>query len=98
MSHNRELLALLEQIRDAAAAAVKLVSAMPDANDNPLLAYRKANNLTQLELANVLGISRHLVSLIEIGERPITAERAIDFEKRIGISRAVLCPQIFRAA
>lgn len=65
---------------------------------NPLRKYREANGLTQQELADVLGCSRGLVSLIESGARAITPENADAWEPKIGIPRSKLCPIFRRAA
>lgn len=65
---------------------------------SPLLSYRQRNHLTQEELADILGVSRALISLIETGARPITPENARDWEPLLGMPRKQLCPEIFKAA
>lgn len=62
---------------------------------NPLKAYREEHGLSQQELADLLDVSRGLVSLIETGERPITPANAKDWEPKLGIPREKLCPEIF---
>ena len=63
---------------------------------NPLRAYREKNGLSQQELADLLGVSRGLVSLIETGDRPITPENAKEWESKISVPREKLCPDVFR--
>ena len=63
---------------------------------NPLRSYRDKHSLSQQELADLLGVSRGLVSLIETGERPITPENAKEWEPKLSIPREKLCPDIFR--
>lgn len=65
---------------------------------NPLRSYREKRGLSQQALAELLGVSRGLVSLIETGERQITPKNAKDWEPKLGISRAKLCPEVFSAA
>ena len=65
---------------------------------NPLIAYREAKKLTQQELADLLGVSRGLVSLIETEGRPITPENAVEWESILGIPREKLCPDVFKRA
>ncbi len=64
---------------------------------HPLKAYREQNALTQDALAEILGISRAMVTHIENGRRPVTPRKAIDWERQTGIPRTVLCPEIFGA-
>lgn len=54
---------------------------------NPLKAYREANNLSQQEVADKLGISRQMVGFLESGEREFTADMAVKLEKEFGIPR-----------
>lgn len=63
---------------------------------NPLLAYRKKRGLSQQQVADKLGISRQLVSMIECGERGFTADMALHIEHRLGIDRMVMRPDYFR--
>lgn len=63
---------------------------------NPLKSYREKHDLSQQELADLLGVSRGLVSLIETGERPITPENAKDWESKLDVPREKLCPDVFR--
>ena len=62
---------------------------------NPLRQYRQQHDLTQQQVADLLGVSRGLVSLIESGARPITPENAKEWESKLKIDRASLCPKIF---
>lgn len=62
---------------------------------NPLVEYREQHKLTQQELADKLGVSRGLVSLIEIGEREIQWAQAQKWEGILGISRERLAPHIY---
>ncbi len=63
--------------------------------DHPLKAYRIQHKLTQGQLALVLGVSDAMITHIENGRRPVTPKNAIEWESRIGLSRALLCPEIF---
>lgn len=63
---------------------------------NPLKQYRTLKGLTQQELADLLKVSRQLVSFIEAGAREITPENAVAWESTLGIPRETLCPEIFR--
>lgn len=62
---------------------------------HPLRAYRSDNNLTQGMLAEILGVSDATITHIENGRRRITPENAKDWEKKIPISKEILCPEIF---
>jgi transcriptional regulator with XRE-family HTH domain len=63
---------------------------------NPLLEYRTTYGYTQGQLADLLGCSRALLSMIEIGARPITPENADEWAPKMGVSRAKLCPLLGR--
>lgn len=63
---------------------------------NPLLAYRKKHGLSQQALADKLGISRQLVSMIECGDRSFTDEMSLHIEARLGIDRMITRPDLFR--
>lgn len=65
---------------------------------NPLRAYRKQHNLSRRDLAEKLDLTPGMVGHIENGIRGISAERAVDIERRIGIPRVLLRPDLFRAA
>lgn len=92
-----DLVSLLTTIRDAAAEALILLQAdAPDAH--PLVRIRHERGWTQADLALALNISRNLVSLIEIGQRRITAENARDWSEMLGIPKAQLRPDLFGEA
>jgi len=63
---------------------------------HPLRIYREKEGLSQEELAEKLGISRQMVGLIEAGERAVTPENALQWEKLIPLPKERLCPKIFR--
>lgn len=63
---------------------------------NPLRAYREKNALSQEALADLLGVSRQMVGMLEKGERNFTAEMAVKVEQRLGIDRVLVRPDIFR--
>jgi len=65
---------------------------------HPFRRYRNKQNLSQEQLAEKLGVSRQMVGLIEAGDRRVTAENAIEWERVTGIQRALLCPEIFGRA
>jgi transcriptional regulator with XRE-family HTH domain len=64
-------------------------------SDHPFKEYREKAGLSQEELAEKLGVSRQMVGLIETGTRPITAKKAVEWEKLIPVSRHLMCPEIF---
>ncbi len=51
-----------------------------------LVAYRRANNLTQKQLAELLNVSRSAISLYEIGEREPDAETLLKIADLLEIS------------
>jgi transcriptional regulator with XRE-family HTH domain len=63
---------------------------------NALLAYRKKKDLTQQEVADQLGVSRAMVAALESGVRNFTAEMAVNIERKLGIDRVLIRPDIFR--
>lgn len=63
--------------------------------EHPIRAYRKANDLTQGELGEILGVSDATITHIENGRRRITPENAKEWEKKIPLSKEILCPDIF---
>lgn len=63
---------------------------------NPLLAYRTKKALSQEAVAEMLGVSRQMVGMLEKGERNFTAEMAVKVEQRLGIDRVLVRPDIFR--
>lgn len=62
---------------------------------HPLRIYREKSALTQGELAAILGVCKATISHIENGRRVVIPKKAIEWETKIGISRADLCPEIF---
>jgi transcriptional regulator with XRE-family HTH domain len=63
---------------------------------NPLRAYRENRSLSQEVVAEMLGVSRQMVGMLEKGERNFTAEMAVKIEQRLGIDRVLVRPDIFR--
>jgi transcriptional regulator with XRE-family HTH domain len=64
-------------------------------SNHPLRQYREKRGLNQEELADLLGVSRQMVGLIESGARRVTPENAKAWAGITGISKAALCPEIF---
>jgi transcriptional regulator with XRE-family HTH domain len=64
---------------------------------SPIQEYREANELSQAELGELLGVHQSFIARIESGERPITAKKAIKWAPILNIDRAALCPEIFGA-
>jgi len=62
---------------------------------NPLKTYREGNALSQQQLGDTLGISRQMVGMLETGEREFTAEMCIVIEKKLGIPRESVRPDLF---
>jgi len=60
---------------------------------HPLTAYRLSEGISMSELARRLGVHRSAVLHWERGR--ISPQRAVDLERRIGIPREVLRPDIF---
>lgn len=61
----------------------------------PLDRYCELHRITQIELADRLGIPEPTTRSLVNGSRPITAKMAVKIETRIGIPRETLCPEIF---
>lgn len=59
---------------------------------NPFNSIRRKRRLSQQQLADLLGISRQLVGLIESGKRRITPDNANPWAPILGVSREYLCP------
>lgn len=57
---------------------------------HPLQAYREANELTQQQMADLLGCSQSLVALIEGGDRQVSKAHAEAWEKKTEIPRLSL--------
>lgn len=66
--------------------------------EHPLKEYRKAKEMTQGELASVLGVSDAMITHVENGRRRVTPEKAREWEKKIGVPKEALCPEIFGEA
>jgi transcriptional regulator with XRE-family HTH domain len=62
---------------------------------NPLKSYREEQGLSQQEVADKLGVSRQMVSFLENGERDFTADMAVLMEKKLGIARGHVRPDLF---
>jgi transcriptional regulator with XRE-family HTH domain len=62
---------------------------------HPLRQYRTDHELSQKQLADLLGVSDATITHIETGKRRVTPENAIEWESKTGVSREVLCPEIF---
>ncbi len=62
---------------------------------DPLKAYREEEGLSQQELADKLDISRAMVSLLELGARPYTADMCVLIEKKLRIPRERMRRDLF---
>lgn len=64
---------------------------------HPFRRYRRKNGLSQAALAQALGVSGAAITHYELGRRTISAEKAIEFEARLGgaVTRKQLRPDIF---
>jgi plasmid maintenance system antidote protein VapI len=60
--------------------------------------YRQKRQLSCAEMAKLLGVAEVTARSFENGNRRITAERAVEIERAIGIPRHQLCPQFFESA
>lgn len=63
---------------------------------HPVRYWRFMNEKHLLETATKLGISESYLSLLERNKRSISAEMAKRIEKRLGIPRAELRPDLWR--
>lgn len=61
----------------------------------PLDRYIELHRITQMELAERLGIPEPTARALVNGSRPVTAKMAVKIENRIGIPRETLVPEIF---
>lgn len=61
----------------------------------PLDRYLELHGITQAELAIRLQIPEPTTRALINGARPITAERAVELEKKLGIPRETLRPDLF---
>jgi DNA-binding transcriptional regulator YiaG len=62
---------------------------------HPLRAYRMHQGLSQAKLAKKLGVGMTIIALWETRKRRIPPLRAVAIEKKTGVKRAVLCPEVF---
>ena len=62
---------------------------------HPLRQYRRERELTTKALSGVLGIAPSTIRSIENGTRRVTAELALVIEKKTGIARASLRPDLW---
>jgi transcriptional regulator with XRE-family HTH domain len=62
---------------------------------HPLRAYRMNQGLSQTKLAKKLGVGVSIIAMWELGQRRIPPLRAVKIEKKTGLKRAVLCPEVF---
>lgn len=62
---------------------------------NPLKGYRDAKGLTQQQLADKLKVSRALVGMLETGEKPFTVNMCLLIERKLGILRERIRPDLF---
>lgn len=66
---------------------------------HPIRIWRLMNGERRLlETATKLGISESYLCLLERGKRPISAEMAVKVEKKLGIPRAELRPDLWKGA
>jgi len=65
---------------------------------SPIRAYRLAQNLSAEEVAGWFGISETTLRSYENGHRKVPPEFAVDFEKRTGVPRNKLLPNLFNVA
>lgn len=62
---------------------------------HPLRAYRAEHALSCAELAKALDIAEATLRSFENGHRVVSAETAAEIERRIGVTREQLRPDIF---
>lgn len=62
---------------------------------HPLRTYRLQAAMTQQETAKKLGVSSALVSRIETNDRVVSTKMAVAIEKKLGIPKAILRPDIW---
>lgn len=61
---------------------------------NPLKAFREAQNISQAELARLLGVSRSIAHRWETGERNIGPDSLAAVSSKTGIPKKVLRPDL----
>lgn len=64
---------------------------------NPLRQYRKVHKLSRADLKAKLGCSISFIGHIERGIREVSPETAIEWEKKLGIPRHLLRPDLWSA-
>jgi transcriptional regulator with XRE-family HTH domain len=62
---------------------------------HPLRAYRLRHGLSCAELAKALDIAEPTLRSFENGHRVVSAETAVEIERRIGVTRQRLRPELF---
>ena len=62
---------------------------------HPLRSYRIKHGLSCGILAGKLKVAESTLRSLENGHRRLTAELAVEIEKRLGINRAILRPDLF---
>jgi len=62
---------------------------------HPLLAYRLRSALTQEDIARKVGVSAALICRMEKGNRVTSPKVAVAIEKKLGIPKAKLRPDIW---
>jgi transcriptional regulator with XRE-family HTH domain len=65
---------------------------------HPLRSYRRKNRLKAAQLAKTLGIAPSTLRSFENGNRTIDADWALEIEKRLGIDRSEIRPDLFETA
>lgn len=63
---------------------------------NAIQTYRSRAGISRQEMAKLLGCSVAMVQHVESGARRPSAETAVEWEKRIGIPREEIRPDIFK--
>lgn len=65
------------------------------AKKSPIRAYRKAKKLSAKALADILGVAESTVRSFENGNRTVSADQALTIEKKTGIHRSELRPDLW---
>lgn len=56
---------------------------------------REASNLTQEELANIIGVSTVLISMIETGQKEISKNFIVKLSDKLGVSPSSITPFLY---